>query len=61
MADDKSKQGRNRGHVAGGKEYEVRYFAEKHWTSIEQAQGLIDGVGNSREALDAAAATLKSQ
>lgn len=61
MSDDKSKQGRDRGQVAGGEEYEVRYFAEKHGISIEQAQGLIDRVGNSREALDSAAAKLKTQ
>ena len=59
MADDKTKQGQDRNFVAGGEKYEVRHFAEKHGLSIEQAQELIDRVGNSREALDAAAQLLK--
>ncbi|MBV1692202.1 DUF3606 domain-containing protein [Novosphingobium sp. G106] len=59
MADDKAKQGQDRKFVAGGEEYEVRHFAEKHGLSIQQAQELIDRVGNSREALDAAAQMLK--
>jgi len=61
MADDKTKQGRDRGHVAGVEGNEVRYFAEKHGISVEQAKGWIDRVGNNCRALDEAAATLKSQ
>ena len=61
MSDDKTKQGLDRGQVAGDEEYEVRYFAEKHCISVEQAQSLIDRVGNSRKALESAAAMLKSQ
>lgn len=60
MADDKAKQAQDRRFVAGGEEYEVRHFAERHGLSIEQAQELIDRVGNGREALDAAARMLKS-
>lgn len=58
MADDKTKQGSDRDRVAGGEEYEVRYFAEKHGISVEQAQELIEKHGNRREALDAAAEKL---
>lgn len=61
MADDKKNTtSADRDRVAGGEEYEVRYFAEKHGLTLEQAQELIDRVGNSREALDAAAAVLKA-
>jgi len=59
VADDKAKQGQDRKFVARDEEYEVRHFAEKHGLSIQQAQELIDRVGNSREALDAAALMLK--
>jgi hypothetical protein len=60
MSDDKTQQGRDRATVAAGEEYEVRHFAEKHGLTMEQAQELIDRVGNSREALDRAAEMLKS-
>lgn len=60
MSDDKTQQAQDRKLVAGDEEYEVRYFAEKHDISIEKAQELIDRVGNSREALDAAARRLKT-
>lgn len=59
MADDKTKQQQDRSRVAGDEDYEVRYFAEKHGITPEQAQKLIDEVGNSREALDAAAQRMK--
>lgn len=59
MADDKTKQEQDRKSVAGGEEYEVRHFAEKHGLSIEQAHELIARVGNSRQVLDAAAQLLK--
>ena len=59
MADDKTLRGRDRDTVAGGEEYEVRYFAEKHGLSMEQAQGLIDRIGNDRDKLDSAALRLK--
>jgi hypothetical protein len=59
MPDDKSKQGQDRDRVAGNEEYEVRYFAEKHGISTEQAQQLIDQHGNNRATLDAAAERLK--
>lgn len=60
MPDDKSKTGgRDRKQVAGGQDYEVRYFAERHGISTEQAQQLIDRHGNSREELDRAAQQMK--
>ena len=60
MSDDKTNRGGgDRAHVAGEEGYEVRYFAEKHGISIEQAQGLIDQHGNNRQALDRAAEALK--
>jgi hypothetical protein len=59
VADDKTKQGLDRKFVAGNETYEVRQFADNHDLSIEQAQKLIDQVGNSREALDAAARRFK--
>lgn len=59
MSDDRTKQGRDRNTVAGEEPYEVRYFAEKHGISVEQAQQLIDRVGNNRAELDAAAEQMK--
>jgi hypothetical protein len=56
MADDKSQRGgADRRTVAGGEAYEVDYFAEKHSLTRDQAQALIDRVGNDREKLDAEA------
>lgn len=60
MADDKSKQARDRNQVAGGEEYEVRHFAEKHGITVEQVRELIGRVGNSREALEDAVKMMKS-
>jgi hypothetical protein len=55
MSDDTSNRGgQDRSRVAGEQDYEVRYFAEKHGLSIDEAQRLIDQHGNSREKLDAA-------
>jgi hemerythrin superfamily protein len=60
MADDKSKRGGNdRTQVAGDEPYEVEYFARKHDISREDAQALIDRIGNDRGKLDAAAAEQK--
>ncbi len=47
--------------VAGGQEYEVDYFAEKHGISKEQAQRLIDEHGNMRDVLDREAEKLKQR
>jgi hypothetical protein len=47
--------------VAGGEEYEVRYFADKHGISVEQAEELIRQHGNNRDVLDAAAAKLRAE
>ena len=59
MSDDTTNRGgQDRSRVAGEQEYEVRYFAEKHGISVEQAQELIDRHGNSREKLDEAAERL---
>lgn len=56
MADDKSKQdGRDRAKVSSTEQYEVRYFAEKHGISADEARDIIKGAGNSREKADAAA------
>jgi hypothetical protein len=61
VSDDKSQQGRDRGRVAGGEEYELRYFADKHGISMEQAEELIRQHGNNREVLDDAAAKLRAE
>ena len=55
MSDDTNNRGgQDRARVSGEEEYEVRYFAEKHGLSIEEAQRLIDQHGNSREKLEEA-------
>lgn len=60
MADDKSKRGGpDRRLVAGDEGYEVNYFARKHGISTQQAEALIEKVGNNRGKLNAAAARLK--
>lgn len=60
MADDKSKRGgTDRRRVAGGQGYEVNYFARKHGIGKDQAQKLIDRIGNDREKLNAAAEKLR--
>jgi ClpP class serine protease len=59
MSSEKSDLERDRKLVAGEEEYEVRYFADRHGISMEQARELIDRFGHSREALDAAAEDLK--
>jgi hypothetical protein len=60
MADDKTKVGAaDRRQVAGGEEYEVDYFAQKHGISREQAQSLISRHGNDRETLDREAQKLR--
>jgi hypothetical protein len=59
MADDKSNVGEpDRSRVAGGEDYEIDDFAQKHGISREQARSLIDRIGNDRKKLDAAAEEL---
>jgi Protein of unknown function (DUF3606) len=61
MPDDKSHVGEpDRSRVAGEQDYEVRYLAEKHGLSVEQARRLIDRFGNDQEKLEAAARQLTS-
>jgi hypothetical protein len=60
MADDKTNRGEpDRSRVAGGQAYEVDYLARKHGLSREQAEALIDRVGNDRAKLDVEAERLK--
>jgi hypothetical protein len=60
VSDDKSNRGgQDRSRVSGSEGYEVRYFADKHSITTEQAQALIREHGNNRENLDAAAERLK--
>jgi hypothetical protein len=57
MADDKDNRGaRDQATVSSSETYEVDYFAKKHGISREYAQKLIDRVGSSRAALEAAVA-----
>jgi hypothetical protein len=59
MADDKTRTGaQDRSRVAGGRDHELRQFAETHGVSIEQVEQLITRVGNSRQALEAAVRSL---
>lgn len=59
MADDKTNVGAaDRRTVAGDEGYEVRYFAERHGITPDQARELIDKHGNDRETLDREAARL---
>ena len=61
MPDDKSHVGEpDRSRVAREQDYEVRYLAESHGLSVEQARKLIDRFGNDQEKLEAAARQLTS-
>lgn len=61
MADDKSNTGgADRSRVAGGEDYEVRHFAEKHGISMRDAKALIDAHGNNRDELEKAVASKTS-
>jgi hypothetical protein len=61
MADSKTNRGgRDRGRVAAGQGYELRYFARKHGITLDQARDLIKKVGNDRTKLNAAAEKLKA-
>lgn len=60
MADNKVNVGEpDRSRVSGSEGYEVRYFADKHGISMDQARELIEKHGNQRDELDAAAERLK--
>lgn len=62
MPDDKTNVGGpDRSRAAENEEYEVRYLAEKHGLSTEQARELIARVGNDRGKLDEAAQKMKAQ
>ena len=62
MADDKSKMGGpDRSRIAGGEEYEVRHFAEKHGISMQDAKALIEAHGNNRAKLDEAARQISTR
>lgn len=61
MADNKQHVGEpDRSRVSDSEGYEIRYFAEKHGITPDQARELIARHGNDREALDRAAERLKS-
>ncbi|MCC2651392.1 MAG: hypothetical protein K0Q60_1555 [Microvirga sp.] len=52
MADDKTKtDGRDRGRVAAGEDYEVQHLSEQTGLSMEQARVLIRRYGNDRQKL----------
>lgn len=60
MSDDKNNRGEpDRSRVSGSEPYEVRYFADKHGLSMDQARDLIERVGPDREKLDEAARALR--
>lgn len=57
VADDKGNGGaRDRATVSSSETYEVDYFARKHDLTRKETEALIERVGNSREALEAAVA-----
>lgn len=60
MADDETKTGaQDRSRVAAGQDYELRQFAETHDITVAQVKELVERVGNSRSALEAAVQMLK--
>jgi hypothetical protein len=60
LADNKENVGEpDRSRVPGSEDYEVRYFAERHGISVDQARELIETHANNREELDRAAESMK--
>ena len=60
MADNKQHVGEpDRSRVSGSEDYEVRYFADKHGLTMDQARDLIARHGNQRDELDHAAEQLR--
>jgi hypothetical protein len=60
MSDDKANRGSgDRSRVAGGEDYEVQHFAERHGISADEARRLIKQHGNDRAKLEAEASKLK--
>jgi hypothetical protein len=60
MSDNKQNRGEpDRSRVSGSEDYEVRYFANKHGITMDQARGLIAKHGNDRDVLDREAEKLK--
>lgn len=52
MSDDKNNRGEpDRSRVSGSEPYEVRYFADKHGLSMDQARELIERVGPDRKSV----------
>lgn len=47
--------------VASKQAYEVRYFAQKHGITIEQAEKILEKAGPSREKANEAAEKLKKR
>jgi Protein of unknown function (DUF3606) len=59
MAHDKPKMDeRDRSRVAADQDYEVRYFAERHGISMDQARDLIWQYGNDWDRLKKEASRL---
>jgi hypothetical protein len=48
----------DRDRVAGGEDYEVRFFADKYGLTTDQVRGLIAKHGHDRETLQREAAKL---
>lgn len=60
MADDKNfVGGQDRARVAGGEDYEVQAFAQRHGLSPQEVRDLIARIGNDRDALEREAAKLR--
>jgi hypothetical protein len=53
MADNKDiRDGRDRDHVAGDEDYEIRHMANKMGISQEEVKRAIEQVGNDRQKLE---------
>lgn len=54
MSDNKTiTGGQDRERVSAEQQYELRYFADKHGISADEAKRIIKEAGNSREKADA--------
>jgi Protein of unknown function (DUF3606) len=60
MADDKTfVGGADRARVAGGEDYEVQAFAQRHGMTPQEVRDMIERIGNDRDALEREAVKLR--
>ena len=52
MREESKRSGRDRGKVAGGQNWEIKYMTQKYNVSAEEVKKAIEAVGNSRNKVE---------